>query len=205
MLNVLARQTVSTVLDPVGRALDRLGVSPNAVTLVGTIGVLVGTIGFVAGGNLLVGLIVTTICAFTDLLDGAVARARGRATLWGAFLDSTADRVADAAIFGSLAFWLASVHRTWAAAAALACLAGALIVSYVKARAEGLGLDATVGIAERGERLIAIGVIGIAELCGLPYALEGGMSLLALACVITVGQRMWVIWKQVRGQVQELE
>jgi CDP-diacylglycerol--glycerol-3-phosphate 3-phosphatidyltransferase len=198
MLNVFARARVSAALAPIGRALARAHVSPDALTLVGLLGVLVGTIGFAARGQILVAVIVVTLSAFTDVLDGAVARASGKSSKWGAFLDSTADRIADAAIFGSLAFWLFGAHRTTAAVGALVCLAGAMTVSYVKARAESLGFRCEVGIAERGERLIAIGVIGLLEAFGVPYAMEIGLWLLAAACVVTVAQRMYAVRVQAR-------
>lgn len=198
MLNVFARARVSAALEPVGRALARAHVSPNALTVTGLIGVLIGTIGLAARGYLLLGVIVVTISAFTDVLDGAVARASGKSSKWGAFLDSTSDRVADAAIFGSLIFYLASVQRPLAATGAIVSLGGALTVSYVKARAESLGYTCEVGIAERGERLIAIGVITLLEAFGVPYALEVGLWLLAVACVVTVGQRMYAVWSQAR-------
>ncbi len=198
MLNVLARARVSAVLAPVGRALARARISPNALTVAGLVGVLIGTIGFAARGYLLLGVIIVTISAFTDVLDGAVARASGRSSKWGALLDSTSDRIADAAIFGSLGFWLAGVHRPVAATGAIVSLAGALIVSYVKARAEGLGYLCEVGIAERGERLIAVGAMTLLEVFGVPYALNIGLWLLAVACIITVGQRMYAVWVQAR-------
>jgi CDP-diacylglycerol--glycerol-3-phosphate 3-phosphatidyltransferase len=198
MLNVFARARLSAVLEPAGRALARAHVSANALTVLGLVGVLVGTLVFAARGFLLVGVIVVTISAFTDVLDGAVARASGKSSPWGAFLDSTSDRIADAAIFGSLVFWLFTDHRPVAATGAIVSLAGALTVSYVKARAEGLGYTCDVGIAERGERLIAIGVITLLDAFGVPYALEVGLWLLAVACVITVGQRMYAVWKQAR-------
>lgn len=205
MLNAVGRRAVSAAFGPMGRALARIGISPHLITLLGTAGVLVGSLGFVTTGNLLVGTIVTTVFAFTDLLDGEVARANGRGSAWGAFLDSTADRVADAAIFASLAFWLASTGRWWACASALGCLAGALLVSYVKARAESLGATAAVGIAERGERMAAIGVIAIVELVGVRLAFEVGLTILALACAVTIGQRMWVVWRQLRARPEGAE
>ena len=199
MLNVLARARLSVVLDPIGRVLARAGASPDLITIVGTVGVVVGAVGFVARGHLLTGMIIVTVSVLTDMLDGAVARARGGGSAWGALLDSTMDRIADGAAFGSLAFWLARTDRPAAAAAALLCLMGAFTVSYVKARAEGLGLRCDVGIAERTERLLVAGAGAILSLFGVPYALEAGLWVLVVLCIITVGQRLHAVRRQVAG------
>jgi CDP-diacylglycerol--glycerol-3-phosphate 3-phosphatidyltransferase len=198
MLNVLARARISRVLDPIGAALARAGVSPDVVTVVGTIGVVVGSLVFVARGELLIGMLVVAVSVLTDMLDGAIARASGRTSRWGAFLDSTMDRIADGAAFGSLAFWLATEGRKSEAAAALFCLVAGVIVSYAKARAEGLGLRCDVGIAERSERLIIAGFGALLEVFGVPHGLEVVLWLLTVLAVITIGQRMHVVWKQTR-------
>jgi CDP-diacylglycerol--glycerol-3-phosphate 3-phosphatidyltransferase len=197
MLNVLARARVSAVIDPVGRALARAGVSPDAITVLGTVGVVFGAVWFVPRGHLLTALIVVTACVLTDMLDGAVARARGGGTKWGALLDSTMDRVADGAVFGSVAYWLAVEGRHSSAVAALLCLIGAFTVSYVKARAEGLGLTCNVGIAERTERLLVVGAGAILDMLGVPHAFDVSLWVLALLCLVTVGQRL----REVRRQV----
>jgi CDP-diacylglycerol--glycerol-3-phosphate 3-phosphatidyltransferase len=142
---------------------------------------------------------VITVFVFFDMFDGAVARVTGSGSTWGAFLDSTMDRVADAAIFSGLILWLAgSKHNMTLAALALFCLVAGAIVSYVKARAEGLGFTCNVGIAERSERLIVVlfaaGFYGI----GVPYALDVGLWILAVASVITVYQRFAVVYRQAR-------
>lgn len=200
-LSSVARKGLTRVLEPAGIALARLGVSPNAVTVVGTVGVLIGCLGFVVRGELLLGAVIVTLSMLTDMLDGAVARARGETSRFGAFLDSTMDRVADGAVFGSLAYWLATTGRPPAAAAALLCLVGGQVVSYAKARAEGLGFDCDVGIAERGERLVLIGVGAAVSLAGVPYALEIALWLLAALTVTTVGQRVAHVRRRAREQV----
>jgi CDP-diacylglycerol--glycerol-3-phosphate 3-phosphatidyltransferase len=198
MLNVFARARLSRVLDPIGAALARAGVSPDVVTVLGTIGVAIGSLVFVARGELLIGTIVVALSVLTDMLDGAIARARGRSSKWGAFLDSTMDRIADGVAFASLAYWLASEGRGSTAAAALSCLVLGVIVSYAKARAEGLGLHANVGIAERSERLIIAGIGALFEIAGVRYAFEVVLWLLAALAAFTVWQRMHVVWKQTR-------
>jgi CDP-diacylglycerol--glycerol-3-phosphate 3-phosphatidyltransferase len=198
MLNVLARARISRVLDPIGAALARAGVSPDVVTVIGTIGVVAGSLVFVARGQLLIGMVVVSVSVLTDMLDGAIARASGRTSRWGAFLDSTMDRIADGAAFGSLAFWLATEGRKSEAAAALFCLVAGVIVSYAKARAEGLGLRCDVGIAERSERLIIAGFGALLEVFGVPHGFEVVLWLLTVLAVVTIGQRVHTVWKQTR-------
>jgi len=148
-LSVVARAGIARAVDPVAGALLRIGISPDAVTVLGTIGVLVGACGFGARGHFIAGTVIVTLSAFTDLIDGAMARKLGRTGKFGAFIDSTMDRVADGSIFAAVAYWLGTQHRTWGAAAALICLVAGQVVSYAKARAESLGMTANVGVAER--------------------------------------------------------
>src|SRR6476660_8728991 len=161
IFSVVSRAALARIIEPVARTLLRAGVSPDAVTVAGTVGVLVGALGFATRGHLLIALVIVTISALTDLIDGTMARIRGVTSRWGALLDSSMDRVADAAIFGSLVYWLGVTGQQASAVAALLCLVLGQLVSYVKARAEGLGFTANVGIAERPERLILIGVGGL--------------------------------------------
>lgn len=199
MLNVFARARLNRVLDPIGAGLLRTGLSPDAVTVAGTVGVVAASLLLVARGHLLLGTIAVTLCVLTDLVDGAMARARGRASRFGAFLDSTMDRIADGAVFGSLAYWLATTGRPAAAAAALTCLVAGAVVSYAKARAEGLGLDCAVGIAERSERLILAGIAAVIEMAGVRHSLTVGLWLLAALAAVTVGQRIRWVWRQTRA------
>lgn len=193
MLTTL-RPAVARVLTPVGEALARTPVTPNTVTVIGTVGVLVGALVFFPTGHLLIGTCVCTVFVLLDLLDGVLARIKGTSGAWGAFLDSTLDRVADAAIFAGLAAWLATGgHDRLLAGVALFCLIVGALVSYAKARAEGLGIRCDVGIAERAERtlvtLVATGVAGL----GVPYVLAIGLWLLAAASALTLGQRVYVV------------
>lgn len=189
-LSAFSRRRLARVVDPLGRALVRAGVSADLMTVLGTVGVLIGCFGFVVRGQILAGLLIITGSMLTDMLDGAIARARGTAHRFGAFLDSTMDRVADGAVFGSLAYWLAVTGQRYALAAALVCLVTGQLVSYAKARAEGLGISCDVGIAERTERLILLGLGGIAWLLGVPYAFEVSLTLLAVLSLVTVVQRV---------------
>ena len=198
MLNRYARAFFTKVFTPLARLLLKLGVSPDVVTLVGTLGVCVGALAFYPRHEFFWGTIVITAFVFSDTLDGIMARMSGRSGNWGAYLDSTLDRVGDAAIFGGLVLWYAGDGRnTLMAGLALACLILGSVVSYSKARAEGLGMTANVGIAERADRLVAAlvatGLVGL----GVPEVLlTVVLALLAVASLITVCQRVLTVRRQ---------
>lgn len=197
MLN-LVRAPIARALVPLGARLARLGVSPDAITLVGTIGVSAGALGFYPRGSFLAGTLVITAFVFADLLDGALARARGGGTRWGAFLDSSLDRVGDAAVFGGLVLYYAGRGADpTLAALALYCLVAGALTSYVRARAEGLGMRANVGVAERSERLIVILVAtGLSGIFDAPVLRVAALWLLAAASSVTVVQRFAVVRRQ---------
>ncbi len=198
MLNRFARAFVAKLFTPLARLLLKLGLSPDVVTIVGTIGVCVGALGFYPRHEFFWGSILVSVFALSDTLDGVMARLSGRSSKWGAYLDSTLDRVGDSAVFGGLVLWYAGDGGTpYLAALALACLILGSVVSYSKARAEGLGMTANVGIAERADRLVAVliatGLVGL----GVPEVLLSVvLSLLALASLITVIQRMLEVRRQ---------
>jgi CDP-diacylglycerol--glycerol-3-phosphate 3-phosphatidyltransferase len=194
-----SRAGLARVLDPVARALLRAGISPDAVTIAGTVGVVVAAVGFAARGQLLIATVLATLSALTDLIDGAMARARGTTSRFGAFLDSTMDRVADGAIFASLAYWLATTGQHLAAVAALLALVAGQLVSYVRARAEGLGLTADVGLMERTERLVLVGIGGLLTGFGLKQGLPVVLWVLAVLSLVTVGQRIVHVYRQARA------
>lgn len=192
------RPLFTRLLTPAARGLLRLGVSPDVVTVVGTLGVCVGGLGFYPRGELLLGTLVITGFVFSDTVDGLMARLSGRSTSWGAYLDSTLDRIGDAAVFGGLVlFYAGSGDDLVLASAALACLVLGSVVSYARARAEGLGMTASGGIAERADRLAAVllttGLVGL----GLPEpVLLVVLVLLALASLVTVVQRVLGVRRQ---------
>ena len=193
MLTVL-RPAIARLLKPIGTALARTPITPNALTITGTIGMSAGALVLFPTGHLFAGTMVCTGFVLTDMLDGTLARIKGTAGAFGAFLDSTMDRIADAAVFAGLAAWFVlGGHSKLLAAVALYCLVAGMLVSYAKARAEGLGLRCDVGIAERTERLL-IGLVaaGLAGL-GVPYVLPAGLWLLAAASTVTFGQRVLVV------------
>ncbi|MCL2781438.1 MAG: CDP-alcohol phosphatidyltransferase family protein, partial [Actinomycetia bacterium] len=156
MLNIHGRARVSRALEPLGGWLARAGVTPDAITITGTVGASASALVFFTTGWWFTGTMLIWGFVMLDIVDGAVARASGRASKFGAVLDSTCDRIADAAVFGSLAWYFARHDQRWLLAASLLCLVFGSLTSYIRARAEGMGLNATVGIAERAERLIIV-------------------------------------------------
>jgi CDP-diacylglycerol--glycerol-3-phosphate 3-phosphatidyltransferase len=200
MLNQL-RPALSRVTSPVGHALARTGVTPNTVTIIGTLGCVAGALALYPFGEFFWGTIVITVFVFFDLFDGAVARVTGKVSRFGAFLDSNMDRVSDAAIFTGLILRFSSRDHNdmLLVCLALFCLISGALVSYARARAEGMGINATIGIAERGERLIvSLVAIGLAGL-GVPYVLAAGLWLLSIASAITVVQRYVVVRRHVEA------
>jgi CDP-diacylglycerol---glycerol-3-phosphate 3-phosphatidyltransferase len=188
----------NALFTPLARGLLRIGVGPDVITWIGAIGVSAAAFGFYPRGELFLGSLVITIFVFSDTLDGTMARLSGRPSRWGALLDSTLDRIADGSVFGALVLWFArGGDEPVLAVLALVCLIGGMVVSYVRARAEGLGLTCNVGIAERSERLVVIllatGLSGL----GVPYIQAVGLWLLAVATVVTIGQRMLEVRRQV--------
>lgn len=201
VLSRSARPFAQRAFGPIVRVLVRLGVSADAVTWTGTALTVVAALTLVPAGHLTAGALVLTVLVIFDNLDGQIARLTGTASTWGAFLDSTLDRVADAAIFGALAWWalthldppLAGVT----AAAAVASATLALVVSYAKARAEAVGLSADVGLAERVDRLVVVLLAMLLVGLGLPaWVLTAALVLIAVACAVTVGQRMATVHRQ---------
>lgn len=194
MLNRFARAFVTRLLTPFARALLSLGLSPDVVTFIGTIGVCVGALFFYPRHEFWWGTVFITVFVFSDTLDGTMARLSGRTSDWGAFLDSTLDRFGDAAVFGGLLLYFAQAPNgglgTWFA---LACLAFAFVTSYARARAEGLGVTrANVGVAERADRLlITLAATGLTGLFGWPdTVLIVVLGVLAVLSGVTVVQRM---------------
>jgi CDP-diacylglycerol--glycerol-3-phosphate 3-phosphatidyltransferase len=181
------------LIEPIAALLIRLRVSPNALTTVGTIFTVAGGAAFATGHIRTAGWIVGLTAIF-DVLDGTVARRTGQATAFGAFYDSTLDRVADGALLGGIAWYFATDathHSLPMLAVTLFGLVGTFLVSYARARAEGLGLDAKVGVMQRAERVVLISApqafFGLA-LNGWVFA--GVVVLLAVTAWITVVQRI---------------
>jgi phosphatidylinositol phosphate synthase len=201
MLNFL-RPFFARLFSPLIQALARTPVTPNMITVIGTLGVAAAALAMFPIGWLFPGAATATVFIFTDMLDGQLARIKGSSGKYGAFLDSSMDRFGDAAIFGGITIWfMRSDHLL--AVVSLFCLAGGMSVSYVKARAEGLGLNADVGIIERPERvLIGLTSIGLSGL-GIPYVLPIGMWALAAGTAVTLGQRMRAVYVDAQSQAAQ--
>ena len=205
MLNIHARETISRVLTPLGTRLARAGVTPNVITVIGTVGTVASAVYFYPRGQWFVGSACITVFVLLDMVDGAVARAGNTVSAFGGVLDSSCDRIADAAIFGGLLWYFAQHGQKWLLLAALLCLILGALTSYIRARAEAAGLNATVGIAERAERLIIV-LVGTG-LTGppfhVPYLQPISLWLLVAASTITVGQRFAAVYRQARDQATD--
>lgn len=197
---IFSRSGWGRVFAPLVRWLVKHGVTANAVTVVGTIGAMAGALGFYTRGVFFVGTLIIWGFTMLDSVDGAVARAQGGATVFGAVLDSSLDRIVDAAVFGSLLWWFAGPGDS--RALVLACLLNLVfgsVVSYIKARAEGAGLTCNVGLIERPQRLtIGLAATGLGGL-GLPYVLAVAFWALVVLSAITAGQRLIEVHRQARG------
>ncbi|MEU4095466.1 phosphatidylinositol phosphate synthase [Streptomyces sp. NPDC026673] len=198
MLNKYARAFFTRVLTPFAAFLLRRGVSPDTVTLIGTGGVVAGALVFYPRGEFFWGTVVITLFVFSDLVDGNMARQAGVSSRWGAFLDSTLDRVADAAIFGGLALWYAGGGNDLVlCAVTIFCLASGQVVSYTKARGESIGLPVAVnGLVERAERLVislvACGFAGLHKfgVPGIQWLLPIALWIVAVGSLVTLVQRV---------------
>src|SRR6195952_1091658 len=186
------------MLAPFVNLFIRLGISPDAITLVGTAGVVAGALIFFPQGHLLAGVLFITVFIFSDLIDGAMARLSGRSSTFGAFFDSTLDRIGDGAIFGGLVLSFAGPGDSYLyLCLTLYCLVMGSVTSYARARAESLGMDARGGIAERADRTVAVLVMtGLSGLLGVPILMEVTLWVLALASTQTVLLRMWKVRRQ---------
>jgi CDP-diacylglycerol--glycerol-3-phosphate 3-phosphatidyltransferase len=198
MLNKHARGFFTALFTPLARWLLKIGISPDAVTVIGTAGVVVGALVFYPLGQLWWGTLFITAFIFSDVLDGIMARMREVGSRWGNFLDSTLDRIADGALFAGVAVWFfTGGANVPVAVAAIVCLVLGMVVSYARAKAESLGFTANVGIAERAERLVSVLVVTGFTGLGLPeVVLLVTLLLLAVASLITVVQRVVSVRRQ---------
>jgi CDP-diacylglycerol--glycerol-3-phosphate 3-phosphatidyltransferase len=192
LLSARAKEIGRALLAPVVRLAVRLHLTPNSVTLMG-FAIVVVAAGLVATGSLLPGAAVLVAGSLLDAVDGALARATGGTTAFGSFLDSTLDRAAEAILYGGVAaYYLAgAADPTWPVLLAVVAMAASFMVSYTRARAEGIGVTATVGLAPRMERLVLL-VAGIVLAgMGLEIGLIGAIGVIAALSVATTFQRIW--------------
>jgi CDP-diacylglycerol--glycerol-3-phosphate 3-phosphatidyltransferase len=200
MLGVNGRGVARVVFTPPARLLVRLGVTPDAVTVAGTVATCAVALTLFPLGLLWPGAVALGALVCADALDGTMARLTGKTSKFGAFLDSTLDRVSDAAVMGGLTIFLARQGQVWGVVGGTAALALGGVVPYARARAEALGFSAAVGIAERSDRLIVALVAAFATGVGAPWwVLAGALGLLGLASAVTVGQRAHTVLVQARA------
>jgi len=195
MLSRTLKPAVTRLITPVAAFALRIGITPNAVTWVGAVGVVASALYFYPRGDFFIGTAFTAFFALSDLFDGTMARiSKAGASQWGSFLDSTIDRVTDSAILLGVSIYLIN-NDDPLSFVVIATLVTGMLVPYIRAKAESFSIECTGGIAERTERLIiAMSAIALDGL-GLPYVLAGGMWLLALLGAVTVIQRMLIVRK----------
>ena len=196
--NPAARRFASGVIDPIARLLLRLRISPDAVTVFGTVGAMASALICFPTGNFGLGVLLIAVFALSDLVDGTMARLGGTSGPWGNFLDATLDRLADGAVFGGLLMWGALNGETWVTAGAAFALVTGQVTSYAKARAEAVGATADVGLVERAERLIIALLAALLTGFGVPYVLPIAMWALGILGLVTIVQRMVVVRRQLR-------
>ncbi len=198
------RDAAARAIGPLARWLNLRGVSPDVVTALGTLGVVVAALVCFPAGWLWPGALVVTVFCLADMLDGQMAKLSGTSSSWGAFLDSTLDRLGDAAVFGGILLFFAYERSepVWAAVSLAALVLGQL-TSYVRARAESLGYRADGGLAARADRLLIVLFGAALAGLGVPYVLEAAMTFLAVAGVVTVAQRTRHVYRQ--AKVRDVE
>ena len=193
----LSRAAFARLTTPTARACLRVGLTPDAVTVLGTVVAVAGALTLFPMGKLFAGTLVVWFFVLFDMLDGAMARERGGGTRFGAVLDATCDRVSDGAVFCGLLWWIAFHMRDrLLVVATLICLVTSQVISYIKARAEASGLRGDGGIIERPERLIIVLVgAGVSDfpVVAWPPALPVAMWVLAVASLVTCAQRLHTV------------
>jgi CDP-diacylglycerol--glycerol-3-phosphate 3-phosphatidyltransferase len=198
MLQRSLRDPVARIIQPFVRFLVKIGLTANIISTLGGLGSTIAALYFFSKGEFFVGVLVVAFFVLFDLFDGAVARAsQSGESKWGALLDSTLDRISDAAVFiGGLLFFLKTSDNL--TVIFLIAATASFLVSYIKARAESLSIKCDGGIAERSERLIIVLVAYGLHGLGLNYAMAIGMWLVAILSIVTVLQRMMIVYKAVK-------
>lgn len=198
MLSAHLKPSVVRFITPLCRGLLRIGLTPNSMTILGTLAVVIGSITLLAQGELLASLIIIGLALLTDLLDGTMARISEQGpSKWGNFLDSTLDRIADAAVLLSLTYFLYSEDNSlFLVVMVTSAISG--LVPYARAKAESLGIECKGGFAERPERLLILGIAGALYIAGVEIALAIGVWTLLIASSFTVFQRIQLVWRATR-------
>ncbi len=201
MLSRSGRPLAHVLFGPIARICVRAHISADTITITGTVAGVIASLTLLPFDHLTAGALTITALVIFDNLDGQIARLTGTSSLWGAFLDSTLDRISDAAIFCGLLIWAYRCadprYQVWILVGGLAALVFGSVVPYARARAEGLGMTANVGLAERADRLVVVLVATF--LVGVElgdWIMAGALWLLALSAFVTVIQRMVYVKKQ---------
>jgi CDP-diacylglycerol--glycerol-3-phosphate 3-phosphatidyltransferase len=189
---------IAGIVEPPARLLLRMHISPDTVTVVGTIAVVIVALVCFPQGWLIAGSIIISLLALSDLLDGTMARLSDSSGPWGNFLDATLDRLADGAVLSGLIIWGAMTSNLWVVTGGVFALVVGQVTSYAKARAEAVGATANVGIAERAERMFVILFATLLTGFGVPYVLPAALWILGGLGLITVAQRIVVVRRQLR-------
>jgi len=184
------------VLDPLGGFLNRLGLTPNMVTVLGLLGNTVGAL-YLARVEMLTGGIWIALMTPVDALDGTMARLRGESSDFGAYVDSVSDRYSELIIYGGLLYHFLEIGEPLGGMLTFAAAAGSVLVSYVKARAEGLGYEAKVGLLTRAERYIVLAPSLIFN------QLNIGLGIIAVFANITALQRIWYVRKHAHAKMNK--
>lgn len=195
MLDGAFRGPVDRAVRPIGRALRRTGLTPDHLTFAGLVVAAASAVA-VASGRLLLGLVLVIAAALPDLFDGALAKASGTASQRGAFFDSTMDRVTDALLLGGIAWYLASEYGPHQALLPFAVSSVASVISYQRAKAESLGLDAKGGLMERAERIVALCIGLLLEASGVTWSLVWILWVMLALISVTAVQRFVKVWRQ---------
>ncbi|MEY4323007.1 MAG: hypothetical protein RL410_788 [Actinomycetota bacterium] len=197
--NQKTRALASNVIDPVAKAVLRIGITPNQVTVFCAIAVSAAVLSTWSSGKFILGLLLILPLSIGDLLDGTMARMSGSSSALGGFLDSVLDRVTDAALVGSLLMWTISSHADfWVNMCGVIALASGGVVPYVRAKAESLNVPCKVGIMERGERALVVGIAALLAGLGVTSAISVAFAVLAFFNSVTVVQRMTVVAQALR-------
>ncbi|MFZ1042121.1 MAG: CDP-alcohol phosphatidyltransferase family protein [Anaerolineales bacterium] len=182
-------------LDPVAGFLNRIGLTPISATLIGVAGNVLAAF-FIARGQITIGGVIVLIVWPIDALDGTMARLRGEAGDWGAFVDSVSDRYSELIILGAVLYHFAMTHQDIAEVVTFAAAAGSVLVSYVKARAEAQSFSAKEGLLTRAERYF---VLGPTLLFNIPVI---GVWIIAILANFTALQRIWVVRAQAHDRMR---
>lgn len=195
MISSVLKPGVTRLINPVAKWAVKIGITPNAITIAGAVGVVVSASYFYPREKFFWGTIAISLFALSDLFDGAIARISQKgASKWGGFLDSTIDRVTDSVILIALVLPFIEAKDPISYLGILTLITG-ILIPYIRAKAESFGIDCSVGIAERTERLIIILVAAGLHGLGIPFVISIGFWLLSILGVITVFQRIFVVYK----------